>query len=414
MRLLRWLVRVLKGIRDRIWWLLGGLLGPPAAALRRVVLAVRDLVDRALHRLLTWWANIWQPVPKDQKESLGNPSLACPLLAAFVLAATMYTWTSWTVLGSRWFYLLSVVVWIAALLVCRTLSFPDREGRLSDLIREAGQRPGLIWWERLGAAAGVFLLYLARATPHLLPLGIAVVIGFIRLLVNRYTLRELRRLREPPLQPPPPSEDDPSDEYVQRSFVWTLRAGPLVDDHAIQVPVHLPTYERMRRDNPRTLWNGEQPRFDRWIVEGATSEVDRAAYALLQLSKERRYSTYAEISNALAFVQAIPYALDIDSTGVEDYWRYPIETMHDQTGDCEDTTILAAAVLRRLGHRVGTMLLPDHAALAVEAPPGTPGDFIVHEGRPMYYCETTDTGWRVGDIPGGLKGLIPELLMVPD
>ena len=38
-----------------------------------------------------------------------------------------------------------------------------------------------------------------------------------------------------------------------------------------------------------------------------------------------------------------------------------IETIHEETGDCEDTTILAAAVPRRLGHGV----LPDPHGAAV-------------------------------------------------
>lgn len=101
----------------------------------------------------------------------------------------------------------------------------------------------------------------------------------------------------------------------------------------------------------------------------------------------------------LGFAQSIVYSSDPETTGHEDYWRFPVETMYEQTGDCEDTSILAAAVLRRLGHHVAIALMPEHAALGVEAPPGTPGHYATVDGRRMYYCETTAAGFLVGELP---------------
>ncbi len=50
---------------------------------------------------------------------------------------------------------------------------------------------------------------------------------------------------------------------------------------------------------------------------------------------------------ALAFVQAtITYALD---PGLFEYPRYPVETLVDLVGDCEDTAILYASLVRTLG-----------------------------------------------------------------
>jgi len=40
---------------------------------------------------------------------------------------------------------------------------------------------------------------------------------------------------------------------------------------------------------------------------------------------------------AISFVKSLPYSYDIDTTGLEGYKRYPIETLADSTGDCEDT-----------------------------------------------------------------------------
>lgn len=412
------ILRLLRGIRDRIAWISAGVFGPPLAALHRLLLALRDGFDRLIARLLELWGNIWGAAPRDddEREALNPPSATSLILAAFVLAVSLYTWPSWIVLGPVVLYPLAVVVWLASYLVLRRMSRSPRQ-RFAVLLRAAERRVGLLWGERLGAilAVGLGVVGVLRQ-PVVIPLAVALALGYLRLLGVRYALRELTRV---PAPPPPPPEPVPTDDdgslpegYVSRRFAWTMRAGILADDHAVDVAVHEPTYRRLREENPGREWDGDDPLFNKWVVDGSTPEVERTAATLAALSRERNYSTFAEISNALAFVQSIPYSRDEDTMQQTDYWRYPIETLYDSTGDCEDTTILAAAVLRRMGHRVGTMLLPEHAALAVEAPSGTPGDFILHEGRAMYYCETTGTGWRVGQLPAGLRGKSVSLYMI--
>ena len=70
------------------------------------------------------------------------------------------------------------------------------------------------------------------------------------------------------------------------------------------------------------------------------------------------FSTYPEISNALAFVQSIQCSLDEATTGKSEYYRHPIETLYEVTGDCEDTTILAASTLQCMGHNVIVLVGP--------------------------------------------------------
>lgn len=66
---------------------------------------------------------------------------------------------------------------------------------------------------------------------------------------------------------------------------------------------------------------------------------------------------------AAAFVQVcIKY--DYGEAGTE-YWRYPLETLCDRTGDCEDTSILLAALIDAAGIKGGLILLPSHAMCAV-------------------------------------------------
>lgn len=60
----------------------------------------------------------------------------------------------------------------------------------------------------------------------------------------------------------------------------------------------------------------------------------------------------------------IEYDWDEYDSGRE-YWRYPLQTLIEKTGDCEDTSILLAAILDAAGYDSGIILLPGHAMCAV-------------------------------------------------
>ena len=66
-------------------------------------------------------------------------------------------------------------------------------------------------------------------------------------------------------------------------------------------------------------------------------------------------SYQATIENALAFVQkSVSYQLD--PAGSE-YPRYPVETLVDGVGDCEDSAILYASIVRTFGYSAGVLLV---------------------------------------------------------
>ncbi|MDD3365417.1 MAG: stalk domain-containing protein, partial [Syntrophomonas sp.] len=66
------------------------------------------------------------------------------------------------------------------------------------------------------------------------------------------------------------------------------------------------------------------------------------------------YNEYDIICNVIAFVQSFTYISDSASTGFDEYPRYPLETLFTREGDCEDTSILIATLIRELGY--GTAL----------------------------------------------------------
>lgn len=396
--------------------LLREILGPPIEAALRVWRRITDRRDGVLGRVLDFWRFLFLGPEPDEEGEITPPAKTSLLLASVVLAVLMYAWPLSDILPTWLFVPLAVaLVWF----MYRAIQYASLHGsgnRWEGWLRSSERRAGLVWWERLGLllAAGASVLAVVFK-PALLPLTLAAALGFLVLLGQPPDAREPRTIR--PLPPPLPEDDDALTEeegYVLRAFTWTMRHAWGADTHAVTVHLRQQTYEDTKASNPGRRWDGDTPLFADYIVDGTTPDIERAANELQGAAREHRYATYEEISLALSFVQSIPYSLDEESTGQSEYWRYPIETLYDETGDCEDTTILAAALLRRLGHSVVTLLLPEHAALGVEAPPGTPGRFVQHQGKSMYYCETTATGWEVGELPGHYDDAEVKVFAVPE
>lgn len=107
-----------------------------------------------------------------------------------------------------------------------------------------------------------------------------------------------------------------------------------------------------------------------------------------------------KVNFILAFVQSLPYTVDNVTTGYDEFRRYAIETLIEGGGDCEDTTILACAILSGLGYKLVLIHTPGHIAF------GVPGDFsgayFSYNNDKYYYCETTGTGWTAGELPNGI------------
>lgn len=108
----------------------------------------------------------------------------------------------------------------------------------------------------------------------------------------------------------------------------------------------------------------------------------------------------------LKFVQlCTEYELDRDYNGHTEYWKYPLETLFEGRGDCEDTSILYCALMKAMGYDTALLLYMGaeymyngHAAasVALDSCPG--GTYYEKNGLRFYYCETTSDTKNVGDI----------------
>jgi len=104
--------------------------------------------------------------------------------------------------------------------------------------------------------------------------------------------------------------------------------------------------------------------------------------------------------SVINFVQSLEYTRDTEDTGHRVYPKYPIETLVHRRGDCEDGTILLGALLRNRGYDVVPLVLPTkhHMLLGVSVDDWN-GSGIKYDGQEYFPIETTDTGWKLGQIP---------------
>lgn len=314
-------------------------------------------------------------------------------------------------------WIAGVVVWAAILGLSVSPASPLARfwrGRLDQVSRNTGLYgwafSGLVLAGAMGVAVG-----LAQAWSQLV-LSAAFALGFGRLILLGPQQRQSHRLPVPDgavwdEDDAPDGSDDP--DLVERVFAWTVSALTVVNDHRESTRVSKSAYARLRAANPFS--NGARPANQTmalWVTEGHSADVVRAAAMLRRVSIRSGYSSFAEMSSVLALAQSVKYMSDDELRGQPEFWQYPVETLFDCTGDCEDTSILTAALLRELGHGVVLLLLPSHAAVGIKAPPGVAGDFVQFRGERYFYGETTAEGWRIGDMPTDYADVDVEILPV--
>ena len=124
------------------------------------------------------------------------------------------------------------------------------------------------------------------------------------------------------------------------------------------------------------------------------------ATELKRLAEQRGYDSEETVNFAASFVQNLKY-----ETELEEYPNYPVETLFDKGGDCEDTAILTAALLQAMGYDAVLLRFSPvteggagHMAVGVAVPGMSSGYSYKSEGQTYYYLETT-ASWSVGEIP---------------
>jgi len=212
------------------------------------------------------------------------------------------------------------------------------------------------------------------------------------------------------MPPKPLSDVDANDgEVVHKVFSWkfTPKGSGAEIEQSFAIDINVPRFEYYRR-LPR-LKNG----WNRYAEE-EMPEIRMLALEFQKLHANQKWSTYNQVFNILKFVQScIPYSYDKDTTGNQEWPRYPIETIMEGTGDCEDVAILCAAITARLGFQTALFEYPSHMAFGVAGADKLKGDYVIdpQSGKKYYYGEATANGWHLGEIPGDYKNLQPDEIL---
>jgi predicted transglutaminase-like cysteine proteinase len=116
----------------------------------------------------------------------------------------------------------------------------------------------------------------------------------------------------------------------------------------------------------------------------------------------------------LAFTQyAVRYQSDKEAHGATEYWKYPIETLVDGKGDCEDSAALFTALTAAMGlDSLMILHLPSagdgHAFSGIAA--DADGVSYSIDGKKYLYCETTGIGYTVGIMPDGKRYIATRVI----
>ena len=185
-------------------------------------------------------------------------------------------------------------------------------------------------------------------------------------------------------------------QTIGRRYVWNFQRK----HYTVLMTIDLERYNS---------YSGKE-RYDisKLVEEGRTTIGNLTREFQRIFKQQRSWSKQARVDFVLSFVQSLPYTLDDVTTGYDEFRRYAVETLIEGGGDCEDTTILVAAILRGLGEKTALIFTPRHIALGVS------GDFtgssLTYNGIKYFYCETTGTGWTVGKLPASVGRKVDEIV----
>lgn len=185
-------------------------------------------------------------------------------------------------------------------------------------------------------------------------------------------------------------------QTIGRRYVWNFKRRP----YTVLMTIDLEKYNsysgKERYDIPKLVEEG------RTTIGNLTREFQRI------FKQNRNWNRQDHVDFVLSFVQSLPYTLDDVTTGYDEFRRYAVETLIEGGGDCEDTTILVAAILRGLGEKTALIFTPGHIAIGVS------GDFtgssLSYNGIEYFYCETTGTGWTVGKLPASVGKTVEAIV----
>ncbi|MEM7036222.1 MAG: hypothetical protein AAF570_04510 [Bacteroidota bacterium] len=158
---------------------------------------------------------------------------------------------------------------------------------------------------------------------------------------------------------------DGADRYFELDFSWKYKGKP----HTMEVKLPETTYEHYRSKR-------RDYKYGSYVLETAGNKIiPPLAKGLADKGKALGLNQFETAEFIINFVQSLKY---LKETG--EYPRYPVETLVDGGGDCEDTAILLAAILDELEYDCVLLSPPRHMAVGLVVD-GYSGQHFTYEGK---------------------------------
>lgn len=196
----------------------------------------------------------------------------------------------------------------------------------------------------------------------------------------------------------------PDNNYYHCRYVWDYHGYTFT--HTMDIPKDGYNYYRYLGHSNYDLTKYATDKYNRKLVAGI-------AKSMTEEGDEVGFNEYEKVMMVVTFVQSLPYTSDLATTGYDEYVRYPIETLVNNGGDCEDTSILTAALLREMGYGVVLLKLTDHVAVGVKGGDGIYGSYYTYNNETYFYLETTGKNWDIGEVPKEYQGEKAKVIYVP-
>ena len=200
---------------------------------------------------------------------------------------------------------------------------------------------------------------------------------------------------------------------------WSCRVGADGSDREafeVALPVARDAYARASGELAFTPLMPEE--YAAFVLQGPMEPVQQLAAQLREQSQRRGYTPVQEVENVVHLVRGLRYWSDAEQPHAVDQPKYPVQTLVDGGGDCEDFSILTAALLWTLEHPVALIYLETEATahMAIGYPTDDlEGGFTVKgpDDRCYVYIETVPTEAALGELPGDMMSGLQSVVVIP-
>jgi hypothetical protein len=189
-------------------------------------------------------------------------------------------------------------------------------------------------------------------------------------------------------------------------FSWVYQSI----DYSISLSLNEGTYDYYKSKDHTCCYDDED--YLKYSTPNAEYVVE-IAQSLENTAIENGYTSQFEKAEfILAFVGAIPYVLDLDDD--YDHPKYPIETLWENGGDCEDSSALYSSLMEALGYQT-IMVMADvkadssdswvaHVLIGIHIPNHSGDSFSLNgDSKSYYFAETT--AWYDEYYASGYEGI---------